>query len=288
MSVPEVAPLGPSGHAPFDQLIHVLHSFGRPLTLDYDGLSLLNQQLQRCEQSAHLRFVPQDKDLLADGLSFEQRVSECGEIATRLGSLHDFYSALMWLRFPRVKLAVNSIHLRGIALHGTKIRSRHQQAITHLDEAGAWLVSSDPDLLALADAHLWHRLFFENAERWQSRPLPKIEARIFGHAIFELMHQPHQLLAAKIIVVRAQEDYFSLSPPEKDAVLDQLIAEALQTDQAGVDPKWLPTLPLSGIPGWQAVQDQAFYQTAPCFRGKPVGREYAPALDLLHNASHSS
>lgn len=265
---------------PFDQITHVLDALGQRLTLDLTGLSLLNQQLQRSEFTSHLRFVAQNKDLLEDGLSFEQRVSIRGEIATRLGSLHDFYSALMWLRFPRIKLAVNRIHLRGIELHGTKVRSRHQQAITHLDEAGAWLVSCDGDLLALADAHQWRDLFFENADQWRAHPSPSIEARVFGHAIFELMYQPHQLLAAKIIVVRAPQNYFSLSPAKKDELLDKLIADALTSDRAAVDPKWLPTLPLSGIPEWQSAQDLAFYQTAPCFRGKPAGRQYAPALDL--------
>lgn len=269
---------------PFDQLTEVLQRFDHALALDEQGLSMLNQQLARSLHSAQLRFVPQDKALLADGLTFEQRVAERGEIATRLGSLHDFYSALMWLRFPRVKLAVNRIHLRGIAEHGIKVRSRHQQAITHLDEAGAWLVSSDPNLLTLADAHQWFALFYQNDRCW-SEPItesshPRIEARIFGHAIFELMHQPHQLLAAKVIVVRTQPAYFLLSSQRKDELLDQLIARALENDQAGVDPKWLPTLPLSGIPGWQAQQDPSFYQTAPCFRAKPAGRDYAQALDL--------
>ena len=270
---------------PFDQLEHILQRFGGALALDDHGIAVLNQQMLCSAESAHLRFVPQDKELLADGLSFEQRVAERGEIATRLGSLHDFYSALMWLRFPRVKLAVNRIHLRGIAAHGTKTRSRHQQAITHLDEAGAWLVSSDPTLLRLADGHQWRELFYQNASAWSAQSVgadrpPRIEARIFGHAIFELMHQPHQLLAAKVIVVCAEPAYFLLSAPEKDQQLDQLVAHALETDQAGVDPKWLPTLPLSGIPGWQATQDLDFYATAPCFRAKPPGREYAKALNL--------
>lgn len=264
---------------PFDQLAAVLQRFDPPLALDHNGLNALNLQLQKVPASAHLRFVPQDKALLADGLSFEQRVAECGEIATRLGSLHDFYSALMWLRFPRVKLAVNAIHLRGIAAHGTKVRSRHQQAITHLDEAGAWLVSADPALLALADAHQWQALFLDNARHWQPE-CTRIEARIFGHAIFELMHEPHPLVAAKVIVVQVDPSYFLLEMAQKDAQLDALISEALQSDRAGVDPKWLPTLPLSGIPGWQRDQDLAFYQSAPCFRAKPEGRQYAPNLVL--------
>jgi hypothetical protein len=283
----------------------------------------LNRALDARSSAVGLRFVPQTAALLADGLSFEQRIAHSGMIATREGSLHDFYSALMWLRFPGVKRAINAIHLHGIAQHGTKVRSRHQQAVTHVDEAGAWVVANAPHLLRMISEHQWPELFLSHAAAWQhnthaSQVSPqgdtekqvrhsslksavpasvyscrhvesdspnvdsssKIEARVFGHAIFELLHAPHDLLAAKVVWVLAPDSYFALSERERDATLDTLIATALREQRVSADPKLLSTLPLSGIPGWWPVQTPEFYGTAPCFRPKPANREYSPALVL--------
>ncbi len=277
---------------------------------DWATLDVLNAALSQAlkfDGAVPLKFVEQNKLLLSDGLSFEQRIADRGEIATRVASLHDFYSALMWLRFPKVKLAINAIHLAGIAAHGTKVRSRHQQAVTHLDEAGAWVVASTPALLELIDAHDWQTLFFDNRAAWplapaagaksavakvaggdcraeggktDSKSAQAIEARVFGHAIFELMHAPHKLVAAKVVWVLADASYFLLPNAEKDAHLDSLIATALASGAASSDPKLLSTLPLSGIPGWWPEQDAEFYASAPCFRPRPEGRIYSPALRL--------
>ena len=280
------------------------------LGVDWTELDVLNSALSKAlkfDGAVPLKFVEQNKLLLSDGLSFEQRIADRGEIATRVASLHDFYSALMWLRFPKVKLAINAIHLAGIAVHGTKVRSRHQQAVTHLDEAGAWVVASAPALLELIDAHAWQALFFDNGAAWplapaagaksavakvagcdcraeggktDSKSAQAIEARVFGHAIFDLMHAPHKLVAAKVVWVLADASYFLLPNAEKDAVLDTLIAAALASGAVSSDPKLLSTLPLSGIPGWWPEQDAEFYASAPCFRPRPEGRIYSPALRL--------
>ncbi len=285
--------------APFDQLAHLLSvptraDLSASVSPDWSQIELLNQALSRNAASRHLNFVKQDATLLRDGLSFEQRINARGEIATRADSLHDFYSALMWLRFPKVKLAINAIHTHGINAHGSKIRSRHQQAVTHLDEAGAWVVSTDSALLDLIDAHAWSALFLQRRSAWpqpiqekRDQPsdpanahLPAIEARVFGHAIFELMHAPHKLLAAKVVWVLADDRYFSLSNADKDAALDTLVGNALSVGAVSSDPKLLSTLPLSGIPGWWPEQNAAFYDTAPCFRPRPEARVYSSAIRL--------
>ena len=282
--------------APFDQIVHLRQALGSNWT-ELDVLNIALSQVMSLNGAVALKFVEQSKQLLSDGLSFEQRIADRGEISTRVANLHDFYSALMWLRFPKVKLAINAIHLAGIAAHGTKVRSRHQQAVTHLDEAGAWVVSSAPALLELIDAHAWHALFFDNRAAWPTQnncaksaatgitecaanATQTIEARVFGHAIFELMHAPHKLVAAKVVWVVADASYFLLTNFQKDALLDTIVADALTSGAASGDPKLLSTLPLSGIPGWCAGQDAEFYATAPCFRPRPEGRIYSPALKL--------
>ncbi len=260
---------------PFAQLPMLQNSWrGR-----WPHLDELNAGLQAaCAEAGIARefaFAWQDASVEADGLSFEQRIGLRGQIATRPESLHDYYSALMWLRFPRIKCAINELHCRGIAEHGPKQRSRHQQAITHLDEAGAFVVSSNDTVLAALDGHNWVRAFFELQSVWAT----EVDTRLFGHAVFELLHQPHLLMACKVIVVQVGPEYFALSSPQRDVFLDALIAPALLASEQAADPKDLATVPVSGIPGWTTqTQNEAFYRSAPCFRAKPAGRSYQPWL----------
>jgi Protein of unknown function (DUF3025) len=264
--------------APFHELTQVLAQVDAGLSTTEFSLAPFNASLSAClpNDHYHLRFAAQTEALLADGLSFEQRIAERGLIATRTDSLHDFYSALMWLRFPHSKIAIHQIHLAGIAAHGTKQRSRHQQAVTHVDEAGAFVACSNPALFELIGEHQWLTLFHANQSAWGRT----IEVRVFGHALFEMLHAPHNLIAAKVAWVLVPLEYFELPAQHKDQLLDRLIAAALRDQRFSVDPKLLSTLPLSGIPGWWEAQDEDFYRTAPCFRPKPAGRVYSPALEL--------
>lgn len=262
--------------APFDQLARFAPMFAD----GWPSLASLSEALAQAWPVSGLaapRFVEQTPALLAEGLHYEQRIAQRREIATRPGSWHDLYSALMWLRFPRIKQAVNDLQMHGISEHGTKQRSRHQQAITHLDEAGAWLVSCNSELFELADAHQWVELFYHRRGAWRE----EIDAHVFGHAIFELLHQPHQTLAAKAVLLKVPPAFMRLTRVEQEQALDSSVSDALLSLRAGADPKDMLSLPLSGIPGWRSENsDIAFVQSAPCFRGRPEARCYGAVLEL--------
>lgn len=106
------------------------------------------------------RFVAQTPALLGDGLHYEQRIAERGEIATREANWHDLFNALIWLRHGAIKRALNQRQMLDIRQLGAKDRSRAQYAQTHFDEAGVIVVLRDPALLALWDSHDWHGLFW--------------------------------------------------------------------------------------------------------------------------------
>ncbi len=106
------------------------------------------------------RFVAQTTELLGDGLHYEQRIAERGEIATREANWHDLFNALIWLRHGAIKRALNQRQMLDIRQLGAKDRSRAQYAQTHFDEAGVIVVLRDPALLALWDSHDWHGLFW--------------------------------------------------------------------------------------------------------------------------------
>ncbi len=69
-------------------------------------------------RDAAVRFVAQTPELLDDGLHYEQRILEHGGIATRERNWHDLLNALVWLRYPKLKRALNARQVGEIARVG--------------------------------------------------------------------------------------------------------------------------------------------------------------------------
>lgn len=208
------------------------------------------------------RFVAQTHALLADGEHYEQRICARGAIATREGNWHDLLNALIWLRFPQLKRALNARQVAEIAAVGPKLRTRAQCALTHFDEAGVIVLLRDPELLNLWNAHDWHGLFWRARNAWSDG---RIEAVVFGHALLEHALRPGQLLVGKCLVASNENTENALAA----------IAEAIRAGQLLNDPQELRPLPLSGIPGWHPQNAmESFYRSAACFQPLRAGRVY--------------
>lgn len=213
------------------------------------------------------RFVAQTRELLGDGLHYEQRIFARGEIATRAGNWHDLLNALIWLRFPQLKLALNARQVAEIARMGAKQRSRAQCALTHFDEAGVIVLLRDRALLRLWDAHDWHALFWRQRTAWTDG---RIEVVVFGHALLEHALRPEQLLVGKCVAMLVQSE--NVEKPVAH------LAAAIRAGDLLDDPQELRPLPLCGIPGWHCANEiEDFYRVAPCFRPRRVDRKYPPA-----------
>lgn len=211
------------------------------------------------------RFVAQTPALLADGLHYEQRIAERGEIATRERNWHDLLNALVWLRHPALKQALNRRQAAEIGHMGPKVRSRAQYALTHFDEAGVIVQVRDPALLARWDAHDWHGLFWRSRQAWLDGA---IRLEVFGHALLELALHPAKLLVGKALVFQSGER----TDAESAAVgCAALIARGCLLR----DPLELRPLPLSGIPGWRADNaGEGFHLAASCYQPRRAGRVY--------------
>lgn len=219
---------------------------------------------------AAYRFVAQTPALLADGLHYEQRIAERGNIATRERNWHDLLNALIWLRRPALKQALNRRQVAEIARMGPKSRSRAQYALTHFDEGGVIVCLRDPALLALWDAHDWHALFWTRRHGWLDG---SIQLELFGHALLELALNPAKLLVGKALVFQ--------SPVADIAEVSACCAEAIASGELLNDPLELRPLPLSGLPGWRDDNaGEAFHRDAACYQSKRAGRTY-PAPSVL-------
>ena len=247
--------------AAWDEFATTLHGAAWPTVTQIDAL---RSQGDATGAGRVPRFVEQTPALLRDGLHYEQRIAERGEVATRAQNWHDLINALIWLRYPALKSALNARQVSEIGKVGKKARSRAQCALTHFDEAGVVVAMRDASLLAFWDAHDWHALFWRERDAWRDG---RIDVVVFGHALLEHALRPHQLLVGKALVVAAN-----------DAAVDRAAA-AIGAGELLNDPQELRPLPLSGIPGWHVDNErESFYREAPCFRARRADRRYPPPL----------
>jgi hypothetical protein len=210
--------------------------------------------------------VEQDETLLADGLHYETRIAERGQIATRADNWHDLFNALIWARHPDIKRALNRQQCRHIAAMAPGQRNRAQAALTQFDEGGVIVRVREPTLLRAWDRHDWAALFVDGAEQWRHGGIAV--AAVIGHALLEQALVPERLLVGKCVVVKGDDDASAI------AVVAQAIADGVLLN----DPLELRPLPLAGIPGWHARQDAGFHARADYFRPLREGRAYPAAL----------
>ncbi|HRK76936.1 MAG TPA: DUF3025 domain-containing protein [Thiobacillus sp.] len=183
---------------------------------------------------------------------YETHILHTGQVPTRADTWHDVLNALVWLRFPRFKGALNAAHGDAIAVETDARRGRRRDALTMLDESGVWVISRDPALSELLAGRAWHTLL------WQARDRVEGEMHfvVVGHALLEKALAPYPAMTGKCLVLVAD------SPD-----LDAADARAAQELGAIDSPRLLPPLPVQGIPGWDpANADAAYYANQDVFR----------------------
>ena len=218
-----------------------------------ESLNFSSEPLMHAYTGMPLVFAKQTSELLNDGMHYEQRIFQRGLIATRENNWHDLFNAMMWLKYPKIKSALNARQWGDIEQHGLKTRTPAQCAMTLFDEAGA-IVTIPDEMLACWKQHDWHGLFIEHADAWREG---RARVAVFGHALLDHALVTETLLVAKCIVLEDKSDL----PTCFDRIADDIYAEnSLRANSE------LRTLPLCGIPGWHSATDSAeFVKSAACF-----------------------
>jgi hypothetical protein len=191
------------------------------------------------ENGQRIRFVPPQPD----GLVYECRIWESGEVETRPDNWHDFFNALVWLSFPKTKIAVSAAHMRAMQVPGEK-RTNERDVLTHFDECGIVVLSSQPDLLDLLRGFRWKELFVER----RAEVILCMRFVIFGHATYEQLLKPFRGLTAKAVLYEVSEDWLRMSPEAQLTAIDNLLAADLVSGKY-TRPRDFQPLPLLGIPG---------------------------------------
>ncbi|MEN9866413.1 MAG: hypothetical protein RL748_2003 [Pseudomonadota bacterium] len=231
-----------------------------------DLLAALNRQAQHIglhnANGQPLRFVPQSA--LPPDCAYESFIDSTGQVPTR-EHLHDFFNALIWLSFPRVKQQLNRMQARQIAANGVnQVRGAVRDGITLFDENAAIVVfQHDAAGEALAQAlrqHQWQHLLQEQSAAWGQL----WQVHLFGHALLEKLCNPYKAITAHGWIMFADAAFFRASSADQMAWIDATLAQQLQ--QANLHTRCFAPLPVLGIPGWWPGQDAAFYSDTAVFR----------------------
>lgn len=201
---------------------------------------------------------------------YELQVMQTGRVPTREQNWHDMFNAFAWALFPQAKARINALHVADIAAFGLHPRTLRRDSLTLFDECGVLVPSSDKSLLEALRQHHWREVFFTQRGRWGR----DIEARVFGHAVYEQGLTPYLGLTAKMFPIEVAPAYFSLSLKERYRFLDATLA-AMLAKGALDNKKRLSPLPLLGVPGWwPGNTDSAFFDNPQYFR--PLFKPRAP------------
>ena len=221
-----------------------------------ERLNLLAQaQGLRNGNGRPVRFAAPDA---AGERAYEAHIWASGEVPTRIdpvGGWHDFFNALVWLVFPRVKARLNALQAARIAVDGVGARrGALRDAATLFDENGVLVFTDDAALADDLRAFRWRALFVEGRGRFRE----KARVVVFGHALLDKLRTPYKAVCGHAWVM-----------PWSDGG-DALVADALDADALRSDA--FSPLPVLGVPGWWPGNElAAFYDDPAVFR---AGRRY--------------
>ncbi len=236
-------------HPAFDSYRLLIDALG--LARGQPALDTLNALASRMNirqaRGLALRFVAPAGRIAAR--DYETRILATGEVPTRADTWHDTLNALVWLRFPRFKAALNAAHGTALAAEPGPRRGPRRDALTVLDESGVWVASDEPALPVLLGNHAWQELF------WTRRRAVERDMRfvVVGHALLEKTLAPYASMTGKCLFVGDLR-----GDPETAACA---ALEAICT------PRSLAPLPIQGIPGWDAGNAcEHYYANSEIFR----------------------
>lgn len=211
-------------------------------------------------------------DALADD-AYEHRIYTTGCVSTRSQNWHDLFNALVWMRYPRIKAAMNSLHYHAAPVYKSGARGPLRDALTLFDECGVVVLSDRMDLLAALAQRRWLDAF--QADAFET----SIMLPVIGHAMLEKYLSPYKAMTANALLVQVKPDFMALPRERRLLRFDREIAKQMLAGQVLNTPACLSPLPLAGVPGWwprEQQNDDRFYTDRDVFRTPPAALTPAP------------
>lgn len=229
--------------------------------LDDVDLAALNDLFARhAVLGLSIRFVAPDDE----PIGYELRVHDRGEVVTRPDNWHDLFNALVWLRFPRTKAALNRVHVEEIRSREVASgRGARRDAATQFDESGLVVVSSSPLLLEMLRARRWVELFWVRRED----VIREMRFLVFGHGLYDASRAPFHGLCGRAALIGADRDIVDAPIDTQVVHVDAVLAQRFIEGDAYPHAKCFTPVPVLGIPGViGASESRAYYEDERQFR----------------------
>ncbi|XOV78673.1 MAG: DUF3025 domain-containing protein [Aestuariibacter sp.] len=193
---------------------------------------------------------------------YEQIIFQKRIIPTRF-NWHDTFNAMMWMLFPKTKTALNQLHCEDIEQYGLHPRTRRRNRITHFDECGGIIVYEDAAMLDALQNHRWKEAFIDRRSEWWQH----LRYYIFGHALYEMLLQPHIGLTGKFLALQVDNNFWQQSLQAQYHQLDEHLHSVATGTDIFASQQRIHPLPLLGIPGWhERNSEPEFYDNTDYFR----------------------
>lgn len=208
------------------------------------------------------RFVAQDRRELERLGGYEPHVAQARAVPTRARSWHDFFNMAIWAHFPRLRWALNAVHVDSALgpVDPRNGRAPEQNVAAQFDESGLIVASSSAELLAQLRALRFKQVFWERRQEL----LASTRFWIVGHGMLESLLTPHFGLSGKAVLLELPRAPSSYQADDLRFWVDALVAERI-AGWRGRAPV-LDPLPLLGIPGYADNAAPEFYDDARYFR----------------------
>jgi len=232
-----------------------------PRPEEYDELA--RRVPQSTDAAAELpRFVPQDRRVLKEVGGYERHVAQLRQVPTRPKNWHDFFNMAVWAHFPRLRWALNALHVDDQI--GPKDprngRAPPQNLAATVDESGVIVLSTSPELLEDLRALRFKRVFWER----RSELLETTRFWFVGHGTLESLLTPHPGLTAKGLLLEVSRLPATEADDELRHAIDAraaAVVHGFRQHHHILDP-----VPILGIPGYWDNERAEFYDDAQHFR----------------------
>ena len=231
--------------------------------------ALARERNARSAGGAAIVFVPAGERGRELASHYEVRAFRAGEVQTRAESWHDLFNALAWLAFPRTKATLNRLHHDEVVRRwGEPMRGTARDVLTLFDEGGVIVACANPVLGRLLEEFRWRELFWAR----RADAVAAMSFFVFGHAILELALAPYKAVTAKALVIDVPAETLALRRAELVDLLDSRAAEHFERPGALASTRALHPLPVLGIPGWTAENENpSYYDDDKVFRPGRIG-----------------
>jgi hypothetical protein len=244
-----------------------------PAPEQYDELA---RSVPRAPDVELPRFVTQSREAVARAGGYEQHVARLSAVPTRPGAWHDFFNMLVWAHFPKLRWALNSLHVDPNV--GPKDprngRAPAQNLAATFDESGLLVLSTSASVLEELRGLRFRRAFWERREEL----LETTRFWLVGHGLLESLMAPPPGLSVRALLLHTPSLPTAEDSDAQRCELDARVAALIQkwrTARTVLDP-----LPVLCIPGYSNNDFAEFYDDMRNVRFVPCSRRPTQGPDL--------